>query len=116
MTIDPNDEEQPAELFHVNAQYPVWSPDARQVALVSYEDDGEPTIYVMSADATEPSKVIEDANCPAWSPDGQQLAFMSKRTGDLDVYWVNVDGSSMVNLTQHEATDGCPDWTENREP
>jgi dipeptidyl aminopeptidase/acylaminoacyl peptidase len=115
MKMKPNGEGQPVEV-HANAQYPAWSPDARQFALVSYEDDGEPTIYVENADGTEPRKVIEDANCPVWSPDGQQLAFMSKRTGDLDVYRVNVDGSSLVNLTQHEATDGCPDWTENSEP
>ncbi|MFH1907563.1 MAG: hypothetical protein ABIL11_09325, partial [Chloroflexota bacterium] len=36
---------------------------------------------------------------PLWSPDGQKIAFRSNKDGGWDLFVVNVDGSSMMNLT-----------------
>jgi TolB protein len=49
---------------------------------------------------------------PTWSPDGSKLAFV-RDTGDetYDIYIVNADGSSPVNVSAHPAHDWGPIWS-----
>ena len=37
---------------------------------------------------------------PAFSPDGRKIVFASDRTGDFDLYTINVDGTGLQALTQ----------------
>jgi TolB protein len=37
---------------------------------------------------------------PAWSPDGTHIAFVSGRSGNYDLWVMNIDGSNPTNLTQ----------------
>lgn len=46
-----------------------------------------------------------------WSPDGQQIAFVSDRTGDLEVFVMNEDGSSPVRLTQNAEASQSPHFS-----
>jgi TolB protein len=49
---------------------------------------------------------------PAWSPDGGQIAFESYRTGDLDVWVVNLASGALQNLTADSpAGDFAPTWS-----
>ena len=50
---------------------------------------------------------------PAWSPDGRRIAFETNRTGDLDVYVMNADGSGAARLTGNSADDVDPAWSAN---
>ena len=52
---------------------------------------------------------------PALSPDGQRVAFMSRRSGNWDIYLVNVDGSNLQRLTEDPAQDGLPAWSPDGE-
>jgi len=48
---------------------------------------------------------------PAWSPDGIQIAFTSYRSGNKDIWLMNDDGSSLIQLTKHKSIDEHPAWS-----
>jgi Tol biopolymer transport system component len=48
-----------------------------------------------------------DAEC-AVSPDGGEIVFCSIRSGDLELYKMNIDGSGLVRLTRTLGYDGGP--------
>jgi TolB protein len=49
---------------------------------------------------------------PARSPDGSRIVFESTRDGpDADIFVMQADGSSVVQLTRNDAYDGTPVWT-----
>jgi len=80
------------------------------LAFVS-ERDGNPEIYVMNADGSNPIRLTnspaEDL-FPYWSPDGTRIAFFSHRDGNSEVYVMNADGSNQVNLSNNRADDEPP--------
>ncbi len=45
----------------------------------------------------------------------EQIAFVSTREGNADIYLVNADGTGLVNLTHHPASDGDPAWSPDGE-
>jgi Tol biopolymer transport system component len=106
---------------------PVWSPDGTRIAFVSLRDTiagkwglGPSSIYVMGFD---PVRGVSDGNAirvtdpetnagwPTWSPDGQRIAFHSDRSGDWEIWAVNLDGSGLANLTNHPSADRFPSWS-----
>ena len=48
---------------------------------------------------------------PTWSPDGGKLVFTSDRDGVHEIYAMDADGSSQVNLTISPARDFLPGWS-----
>jgi Tol biopolymer transport system component len=42
---------------------------------------------------------------PLWSPDGERIAFRSDRDGGWDVFVMQADGSSTLNLTNSPETE-----------
>ena len=46
----------------------------------------------------------------AWRPDGKKIAFVSNRSGNYDIWMINVDGSRLENLTDNPAQDTSPAW------
>ena len=48
---------------------------------------------------------------PNPSPDGTRIAFQSNRTGDWEIYVMNVDGSNLQQLTHSAGFDGAPIWS-----
>jgi len=47
---------------------------------------------------------------PALSPDGREVAFAAERTGDPEIWIVDVDGGAPRRLTADSATDSSPAW------
>lgn len=47
---------------------------------------------------------------PAWSPDGSTVVFASNRTGDTELYLLNVGTSAVTRLTTRTGSDGAPTW------
>jgi len=47
---------------------------------------------------------------PALSPDGSLVAFVSDRTGNEDIWVVDVRGGDPLRLTTHEGSDRSPTW------
>ena len=46
-----------------------------------------------------------------FSPDGSKIAFSSNKTGNTDIYIMNVDGSELRTLTSHSAQDELPQFS-----
>lgn len=92
---------------------PVWSPDGRQVAYVSFETK-KPVIYVHEL-ATGKRIVLANQkgnnSAPAWSPDGSKLAVALSRDGNTQIYSLNADGSNLKRLTKSTTIDTEPQWS-----
>jgi Tol biopolymer transport system component len=106
---------------------PVWSPDGRRIAFVSFRHTltgkwgvGKGAIYVMDFDPAtgqrlgEARRVTDDGGSegwPTWSPDGKRLAFHSDRSDNWDIWIINVDGSGLTRLTTNPTADRYPAWS-----
>jgi len=76
--------------------------------------DGNPDIYVMGTDGSNPARLTSSAahdDYPAWSPDGTRIAFGSYRDGNWEIYVIGAEGSNPVNLTNNPAGDWQPAWS-----
>jgi TolB protein len=101
------------------------------IAFVS-ERTGNYEIYVMAvpdgtdADGAEqgsgdPLRLTKNPahdGCPKWSPDGMRIAFASNRTGNWDIYVMNVrdalqgvGDSSLQRLTENAGNNLSPAWS-----
>lgn len=95
--------------------FPTVSPSGTQVAFESDRDvaDGS-EIYLMNLDGTGLVRVTNDTvwnQNPRWSPDGNVIMFASNYgDGNIDLYFINVDGSNRVRLTQAPGEDGGLRW------
>jgi len=103
------------QLTHNSAadEYPVWSPDGKQIAFKSNRD-GNFEIYVMDADGTNQKRLTNHPSNdedPAWSPDGKHIAFHSDRKSGLEIYIMNVDGSELTQFTHTIGRNGLPAWS-----
>jgi Tol biopolymer transport system component len=95
--------------------WPVWSPDgtkilfAKRVGSASNPFD----LYVMNADGTGKQRLTLSGSVTAydWSPDGTKIAFQATTSGNTEIYVMNADGSSVVNITNHSAADSSPQWS-----
>jgi Tol biopolymer transport system component len=94
---------------------PVWSPNGQEIAF--FRDSGfRPYLYVMNADGSGQRRVTQDSSYGStWSPDGRRLAFTSGfvpgNPGNSEIYVVNVDGTSLQQLTRDPGPDQNPAWS-----
>lgn len=95
-----------------NNQFPRWSPDGASIAFTS-DRDGDPEIYVMHADGSNPVRLTyapgRDAH-PFFSHDGKRIVFQSPRANgeDTNIYLMDADGSNVVQLTHLKGFAGVP--------
>ena len=90
---------------------PVWSPDGRRLAYVSFEAK-KPVVYVHSLADGKRHAVAHfrgSNSAPAWSPDGKSLAVVLSVEGGSQIYLINSDGSGpRRRLTTSSAIDTEP--------
>jgi Tol biopolymer transport system component len=48
---------------------------------------------------------------PEISPDGNSIVFMSERSGDWEIYRMDLDGQNLAALTENQDSDGLPTWS-----
>jgi Tol biopolymer transport system component len=99
-----------------NALFPDFSPDGSQIVF-----NGRPAgatsndIYVVGSGGGPAHKLTTSPGndiLPAWSPDGSQIAFLSNRTGTMQVWAMNADGTNQHALTTDaRVKDQLPDWS-----
>lgn len=100
----------------------VWSPDGKQLAFSAYRN-GSVDVFVLDVQAAlqgsamnggTASQQLTDSQSfsrnlvTSWSPDGSRIAFSSDRDANTEIYMMNTDGSGIVRLTDHPASDMEP--------
>ncbi len=77
--------------------------------------DGNWEIYFGSDDPfVAPTRLTADPAAdvqPRISPDVSRIVFTSRRSGNYDLWLMNVDGSGLRQLTNDPATDSAPTWS-----
>jgi Tol biopolymer transport system component len=119
----------PEPRFYVD---PAWSPDGRWIAFVNATEGswGEgignipatsrvSEIYLVGSDGNGLRRLVGDPAParyadPVWSPDASKIAFTDLGEDRFclacEIYVVNADGSSRINVTNHPADDRSPVW------
>ena len=86
---------------------PAWSPDGRELAYVSFEQQ-KAIVYVQDV-ASGARRVVANFrgsnSAPAWAPDGRTLVLSLSRDGGTQLFSMGRDGSGVKRLTQSGAID-----------
>ncbi len=91
-----------------------WSPDGRYLAFA--EDRGGQDMFVFEVGAPSdpdlnPLRLTHEPGLDAqsvWINTSDRLLFTSWMDGNADIYTMAVDGSDLINLTQHPSDDASP--------
>lgn len=89
-----------------NAQWPVWSPDGRTFAIqVNGPQAHSCHIWLVDAATGDAHKLASHDQTyldetPYWFPDGKRLAFQSNRTGRMEVWVMDSDGTNPRQMTK----------------
>lgn len=105
----------PVKFTQARGMSPDWSSDGARIAFTSYS--GTTDISVMNADGTGQTRITSASGVwesePVWSPDRTKIAFTAASGGPSQIWVMNADGSSPVQLTG--LTDGgtsfSPAWS-----
>lgn len=93
---------------------PAWNRDGRSLALVSWVDGSPDVVLQVPGEARLRRPRLGgsgQATSPAFSPDGRRLAFASSRSGDMEIWVADADGTAPRRLTNHAASDTAPAWS-----
>jgi TolB protein len=94
-----------------------WSPDGRQIVLISSRHGGMKVHILEATDTSNGSAMKQittgdaEDDSPAWSPDGRKIAFVSIRAGVSHVFVMNVDGTDRRQLTSGAGQNIHPMWS-----
>ena len=91
---DGEEEPVPAQLESYNSLS--LSPDGSRAALAVVDGSGNPDVWVADLARGSLARLTTDEATdisPLWHPDGRRVAFVSDRSGQLEVFWREVDGS-----------------------
>ncbi len=103
----------------------IWSPDGKQLAFSAYRN-GNVEVFVLDVQDALRGGAMQDITASqqltdsqsftrnlvtSWSPDGSKIAFSSDRDANTEIYIMNTDGSGIVRLTDHPASDMEPAWS-----
>ena len=84
---------------------PAWSPDASKLAVQAGAKKEPAHIWVVDVATGSGRKLAAHAEpyqdeVPAWFSDGKRIAFQSDRTGRMEIWVMNADGSGQRQVTK----------------
>ena len=86
---------------------PAWSPDARSIAYVSFENHHS-EIFVQSV-YTGKRKLVASYkginSAPSWAPNGRQIVFTSSQQGNPELFLLTLETKRLRRLTYHTRID-----------
>lgn len=91
---------------------PVWSPDGKSLAYVSFEAK-RPQVYLQGLrDASRRALPGSgrSSSAPAFSPDGRRLALAMTVDGDMEIFIYALDTGSLTRFTYSAGIDTEPAW------
>jgi dipeptidyl aminopeptidase/acylaminoacyl peptidase len=91
-----------------DAYYPNLSPDGTKVAY--FDDQGLSLIDVLNGETVQVDPG-NDLYSLGWSPDSRYLAFASNRTGNSDIFVVNVETLTESQITATAQDEFIPLWS-----
>ena len=104
-------------LTYVDDYEPFWSPDGKQIVLISSRHGGM-KVHVMDASSVSHGSDMRqlttgeaEDDTPAWSPDGKRITFVSVRNDVSQICIMNVDGTDVRQLTNGTAENIHPTWS-----
>lgn len=92
---------------------PVFSPDQRRLAYVSFQNDRS-EIFVKDLYSDQIEKIASYPginSAPAWSPDGHSLAFVLSKDGNPEIYVRDLRRPELLRVTFNQAIDTEPFWS-----
>jgi TolB protein len=88
------------------AQWPVWSPNGRQIAIQVNDRRQKNSAQIWLVDVVTGDAHMLAAHdqpyldeTPSWFPDGKRIAFQSNRTGRMEIWVMNANGSRQRQVT-----------------
>jgi Tol biopolymer transport system component len=95
---------------------PSYSPDGKKIAYDGHSPQGgNYEIYTISTDGggtrVQLTNDPKDDRHPSYSPDGKKIAFDSNRSGTLEIYTINADGTGTFQVTHNDANDYHPSYS-----
>jgi Tol biopolymer transport system component len=95
--------------------FPSWSPDGSKIVYTCGPSFEGLDICVIDSDGGRQRDLTGDPGTrewePMWSPDGTKIAFVSNRTGDDEVYVMDVNGGRITRLTRNAGRDADLAWS-----
>jgi TolB protein len=90
---------------------PEISPDGKLIAF-SLGDGQTSSIWIVNRDGSQPRVVYGPGWDPTWSPDGEKILFASyDQNNTIQLFFVDLDGSNLQQVTQLENLRGRSDWS-----
>ncbi len=88
-----------------------FSPDGKTLVFTTYCTDLG-NLHLIDLDSGMVSVLDDNENStnPCWSADGEWIIFQSDRSGNDEIWMINVDSFHTIQLTFDPGRDGSPDW------
>jgi len=105
------DGSRPRQVTHLTpeegrAQMPAWHPDSHQLAFQAnaISPKGKSTLWLVDLRTTGAREIAAHKatyldETPSWFSDGRRLAFQSNRSGRMEIWSMNSDGTELFQVT-----------------
>ena len=94
-------------------QTPNYSPNGQEIVYSVKFSDKTGELRILNLNDKKSRLLLKTSsgnNYPRWSPDGNWIAFHQEAEGKWDVFKIKSDGTELMKLTDHPASDSLPNW------